>query len=485
VSLSVGPAADLFEQLGDGIVITDEQLQIVYANPAIHRISGHRLPTLIGQPVTVLIPADLRAAHLDGVARTQAGSPGPLLAGPGIHTRLQHTDGTVRDIGLMLRALDNPARYAAIIRPLEHSTLHTDAILDAIGEGVYGLDRQGDVMFVNPTAAKLTGFSVPEQLGRNQHELIHHHHADGTPYPVADCPIMATLTDGQRREATDEAFWTATGEPLPVDYTAAPITHRGQVTGVVVSFRDANERRQGERNRILEATAAVQAQVITELHRAIIPDEPAVAGYGIAVTYRPAGPHAPTGGDLYDWARLPDGTYHFCVVDVAGHDVTATKHALSVVHTIRSLVLAGIPLQHVLDQASRQLEATSPELTATAVIIHLHPETGNYQLHAAGHPPPLHLPAHGTPTYHHPQGTPLGAPRQPPTPNQTGHLNPGDALIAYTDGLIEHHGDLATGMTALLQHAGRPHDPGRLIDYLTAHATHPDDTLQLHITRYR
>lgn len=474
---------DLLDQLSEGIVIADEHLAIRYVNPVIERLSGYSPSLLHGRPVTVLVPPDLRAAHLEGFARSRTHGDGPLLSSPPIATRLQHADGTTINIELTLRHLQAPNRYIAVVHALDHHELRTQAVLDAIGEGVYGIDQNGRVLFVNPTAARLTGYSETQQLGRDQHSLIHHHHADRSPRPPADCPILATLRDGNRREIADDTFWTASGTPLPVDYTVAPILDNGEPVGAVVSFRDARQRQTAEQNRLLQATADTQRHVIAELQRAILPEEPAIPGYRTTITYQSTGPHTPLGGDLYDWTTLPDHTIHFCVVDVAGHDVTATKHALTAVYTIRALALAGTPLQEILDRASTQLEASHPELTATATIIHLHPPTGHYQLHSAGHPPPLYLPANGTPTYHHPQGTPLGAPRPPVTPPQHGHLAPGDTLIAYTDGLVEHHGDLAAGMTALLRAATTHPDPARLAHHLTVNATHPDDTLQLRITR--
>lgn len=476
------PEEELLDVVRDGVVVADPDLTIRYANPAIHRIAGYPPGELAAQPVLVLIPEDLRPAHVAGVARVESGAPGPLLQGAPVRTRLRRSDGGVVDIELALRAVAAPARFMAVIRPLDRLAMRTDAVLGAIGDGVYGLDREGRVQFLNPAAAKLTGRTEAEQLNRNQHELIHHHHPDRTPYPAEDCPILATLVDGQRREVQDDTFWAADDRPFPVDYTVSAIVEHGQVNGVVVSFRDANQRRQAERLRLLEATAEAQQHVIGELHRAVLPEPPLVEGYELHASFQPASATAPVGGDLYDWVLLPDGTLHICIVDVAGHDVTATKHALTTVHTIRALTLTGTPLIELLDRASALVEAHDPDLTATALVIRLDPSSGDYELQSAGHPPPLFVPAGGGPAYHLPGGTPLGAPRLPPAAPQRGHLAPGDALLAYTDGLIEHHGDLTEGMDALLEAVG-DHRLGTIGRTLTTGATHLDDTFHLHIMR--
>jgi ABC-type phosphate/phosphonate transport system substrate-binding protein len=81
------------------------------------------------------------------------------------------------------------------------SELHR--LLTALGEGVYGVDRQGICTFVNPSALAMLGFSETELLGNDQHRLFHHHREDGTHYPAAECPISLTVKDGLGRNWQD------------------------------------------------------------------------------------------------------------------------------------------------------------------------------------------------------------------------------------------------------------------------------------------
>ncbi|NIQ15920.1 MAG: PAS domain-containing protein, partial [Candidatus Dadabacteria bacterium] len=57
-------------------------------------------------------------------------------------------------------------------------------ILDAAGEGIYGLDLQGITTFINPAAANLLGWKPSEMIGQPQHKLIHYAKHDGKHYPV-------------------------------------------------------------------------------------------------------------------------------------------------------------------------------------------------------------------------------------------------------------------------------------------------------------
>jgi len=134
-------------------------------------------------------------------------------------------------------------------------------ILDAAGEGIYGVDLDGRVSFVNPAAAKLSGWSQEELLGADQHTLLHHTKPDGTPYPVEQCPVSATFKDGQRHLVTDEVFWKKDGSSFPVEYVSTPIIEAGALVGAVVVFKDTSERRLAEEQLLKLSQAIMQSPV--------------------------------------------------------------------------------------------------------------------------------------------------------------------------------------------------------------------------------
>lgn len=114
-------------------------------------------------------------------------------------------------------------------------------LLAALGEGVYGVDRNGRGTFFNPAALDMLGFREEELLGQDQHELIHHHYPSGTPYAKSLCPISQTLEDGQVRRG-EEWFFRKDGSGFPVDMTTAPIERDGVRVGAVVVFHDISQR---------------------------------------------------------------------------------------------------------------------------------------------------------------------------------------------------------------------------------------------------
>lgn len=132
------------------------------------------------------------------------------------------------------------------------------AMLEAAADGVCGLDAKGRTTFANPAALAMLGWSEEDFLARDQHSMIHHSHADGTAYAGADCPVAATLADGQVRHVTGEVFWRRDGASFPVDYVVAPLLATdGTIEGAVVQFRDDTQRRRAE-TELADKSAALE-----------------------------------------------------------------------------------------------------------------------------------------------------------------------------------------------------------------------------------
>lgn len=122
-----------------------------------------------------------------------------------------------------------------------------ELILDSVVDGIYGVDLQGNSTFFNRAAEKLTGWSAEEVIGKKQHQLLHHSHADGTPFDFSDCPVYLTFRDNRSRFISDDIFWRKDGSSFPVEYSSTPIRDEvGETIGSVVVFRDITEQKQAE-----------------------------------------------------------------------------------------------------------------------------------------------------------------------------------------------------------------------------------------------
>ncbi len=119
-------------------------------------------------------------------------------------------------------------------------------LLDATSEGIYGIDDAGICTFANRATSEMTGWSVPELIGKQMHDLLHHQHADGSPYPHDACPIYAAFREERGCRVQGEVFWRRDGTSFAVDYASNPTRENGVVTGAVVTFMDATERLRAE-----------------------------------------------------------------------------------------------------------------------------------------------------------------------------------------------------------------------------------------------
>lgn len=163
-----------------------------------------------------------------------------------------------------------------------HRFAFARAIANSIGEGVLATDLDHRVIYANPAAERMLGWSRAELMGKLLHETIHYLHADGTPYPAADCPLADSIAAGKTLHIEDDSFVRKDGTLFPVSYTAAPIVIDGKLAGGDVVFTDVTQRKRmedalwesEERYRIL-AEAAADGVILIDQNDRIIYVNPA------------------------------------------------------------------------------------------------------------------------------------------------------------------------------------------------------------------
>ena len=116
-------------------------------------------------------------------------------------------------------------------------------LLESTGEGIFGVDLDGNCTFINRAGARMLGWDSDEVLRRNMHELTHHSHPDGRHYPVKDCPIFNAFREARPCRIDAEVFWRRDGSAFAVEYSSYPILDGAQVRGAVVTFVDITARR--------------------------------------------------------------------------------------------------------------------------------------------------------------------------------------------------------------------------------------------------
>jgi PAS domain S-box-containing protein len=152
--------------------------------------------------------------------------------------------------GMLLLGTGHTARVEAQVvdrtRRLTESEAKLREITSTLGEGVYVMDEMGLVTFVNPEAQRLLGLTEEEVLGRNAHQLFHHHRADRAPFPEEECGIGRVRHLGETYRSEDEMFWRKDGSTFPVEVWSSAIVREGRAVGAVVAFTDITRRKQAE-----------------------------------------------------------------------------------------------------------------------------------------------------------------------------------------------------------------------------------------------
>jgi PAS domain S-box-containing protein len=122
------------------------------------------------------------------------------------------------------------------------------SILNSATDGIMGVGLDNRLTFLNPAATRMLGMTLSDIEKRTIHEAIHHSHADGTPFPEADCANTQSMRAGESLASMQDTFWRPDGTNFPVEYSTTPMfDHEGNQRGAVVMFRDVTERRAIER----------------------------------------------------------------------------------------------------------------------------------------------------------------------------------------------------------------------------------------------
>jgi phosphoserine phosphatase RsbU/P len=183
-----------------------------------------------------------------------------------------------------------------------------------------------------------------------------------------------------------------------------------------------------------EAYLRQEMAMACRVQHSLLPTLTPPPGLTVAACFHPA---QAVGGDVYDLLHLPDGRLLVAIADVSGQGLSAALLSVVVQQGIRrfaqpdpTAVLGGV--NHLL------WEAAPEEMFATAACVVIDPRDGSIAAAVAGHPPPLywdHARGSLVPVGGH--GLVLGVGPDWRGPTARWRLAPGDALILYTDGVLD------------------------------------------------
>jgi PAS domain S-box-containing protein len=163
-----------------------------------------------------------------------------IVVAAGVRQVLLTADNSALRRGLEQRVEEQTAGLRRLAR-------QNEVLITSVGDGVYGVDHQGRVTFVNPSGARALGYTPEELEGRHAHDLFHAPDQDGTPYPWVNCYAFEAITHGLVASAEEDEYVRADGTVFPVEITASPLLDETEVRGAVVVFRDVTQRREVDR----------------------------------------------------------------------------------------------------------------------------------------------------------------------------------------------------------------------------------------------
>ena len=135
-------------------------------------------------------------------------------------------------------------------------------LLESAGEGLFGVDTNGRVIFINPSALNMLGYIEEELKHQKIHGIIHHSLPDGSPFPESNCLMSKSFKEGKASTANDEMLWRKDGTGFFVEYTSTPILKENEITGAVVTFRDISDRKKTE-EQINKLSKAIEQAPVT------------------------------------------------------------------------------------------------------------------------------------------------------------------------------------------------------------------------------
>jgi len=331
---------------------------------------------------------------------------------------------TDRDPGLRLLLVEDDEGDAVLVRELL-----VDAGLSVTMSWVRTLDRAIDLLQVDPAGADeggpfdlvLLDLGLPDATGIDALEQLL---AGGAPGVVV-LTGLAGVDVGVRAVAAGAQDYLVKGEVGP--------------ELLARSVRYAVQRRKLEESDRALYRSLVRAEEVNRLERALLPT-PALVDerLDVRVGYR-AGRDGVLGGDFYDVVERPDGTVLALVGDVCGHGPDEAALGATLRTAWRTLVLADIPADQILDLLERVLvaERGRPEIFTTVAMISVAADRASVDLYLAGHPAPIGLGATASLLPTHGRGRALGIPVPGTWAPVRLDLPDSWRILLYTDGVLE------------------------------------------------
>ncbi|CAA9527113.1 MAG: Serine phosphatase RsbU, regulator of sigma subunit [uncultured Solirubrobacteraceae bacterium] len=483
-------------QLAEAVTVHDTAGRLLYVNDAAVRLLGFgSARELLAAPPGALM-AGARVFHPDGRPVDQADLPGRRVlegedADPLLVRWIAPDGGPLRWSVIKARALrDEHGDPVAAVNVIEDVTdvkeaeLSQRLLAEAAQILASSMDHRSTLEHVAelavPHLADWCGVDLVDEHGRIEQVAVAHVDPDRVSWgrelrrrypvdPASDVGIAQVIRTGEVQLAQDitaDLLAAAAQDPEHLallqevgfrSVLIVPLVAGARTVGALTLVLTSEARRYTPADVALAeelgrraGTAVENARLFTErgriaelLQASLLPDMlPPLAGWDTATLFRPAGDMNLVGGDFYDALPTEQGML-VCVGDVAGKGAVAAALTGRVRHALTSAVALGIGLPRALEHVNGLLLARPGEsmCTIAAALLREDASGAHAVLCLAGHPPPVVVRASGGASFAPGHGTVLGAVPDPVAPPERIDLEPGDALVLFTDGVTDAGGE--------------------------------------------
>ena len=469
-----------------GFAYIDANLRYVRVNDALAAIHGRSADEVVGRPVEEIasglpqiVPA-LRTVIDTGEPATDIEVSGQTPVAPGLvrhwiasYYPVRGLGSEVAGVGVVVVEITDRKRSEARASFLAEATAALNASLDY------------EVTLANIarlTVPHLADWCVVDVLEEQTHRLRRLAIAHSDPskekllwdvdrrYPAdvdRDAGAAAAVRTGEPQlyERIDESMLRGAAKDADhlqiireLGFTsgmAVPLTARGEAVGAVTFATAESGRMFGQEDLRLAVELAARAGTAVEnarlyrershiartLQESLLPPRlPDMPGVELAARYRAAGEANDVGGDFYDVFPTGEHTWGVVVGDVLGKGAGAAAMIGLARHTLRAAAMRERDSMRILSTLNEALYRESAQesfCTAVYLAIDVADDLVEVELTCAGHPLPLVLRRNGELESVGRPGTLLGAvPALALEPHRT-RLDPGDALVVFTDGVVE------------------------------------------------
>ncbi|MDF9298426.1 SpoIIE family protein phosphatase [Geobacillus stearothermophilus] len=320
-----------------------------------------------------------------------------------------------------------------------------EMMANALGEGLMMLDRDGQIVWMNPEAGRLIGVVPEEAKGKPLFSFVSLAGPDGSAWDWKRLRrVVKQLKSGEVIRVEEEPFRRHDGVCLPVGYTLAPVMENGALTGLVAVLRDMTEKKEKERLEREREQLDFELSLAANMQRALLQtsskaDLPSYVDISVLSV-----PARVLSGDFYHFA-VHQTSVSVGIADVSGKGIPAAMLMTLMKFILDRTVHYGTQPHVYLDLLNRfAYDYTEPSMFVTMFVGNYNEKTHTFSYACAGHEPALWYRAKTKQCVPlHAKGCALGLFPQFSFETKSVVLEPGDFVLLYTDGVTEKRGEEA------------------------------------------